>query len=68
MWGGPGAPGEPDRSAACDFIDVVGERERHYIGRRAIDEGTRLAAGPAMRLPHLNRFSDCLRILLSELA
>jgi hypothetical protein len=66
LWGRPAAPGGRNQFAAFDFINVVGERQRHYIGLKAVDNGTRLAGGPAVRLPDLNHFSACRSISLSK--
>jgi hypothetical protein len=39
-----------DQAAFADSIDVIGQGQRDDVGGQAVDDGTRLLAGAAMRL------------------
>ena len=49
-----------------DRVDVGGERQRDHVGRKTVDDRTRLAARAAVRLVDLDRVTGLLLPVLGE--
>src|ERR1019366_7819119 len=64
--GQPRGPVRSDEARASDSVDVVGETERDDVCFQPVDNGPRLLAGAAVRLPNRDLYAGLLGVALGE--